>query len=317
MSELTQSMDDKISEALDNHDCLIPLLSGGKDSMTVTHHAFTRFKKYCKPPVFINTSVSVLATRHFVLNEQKKHGWGLQMLYPRITFKEYVIDYANGFPSKGNHRFVMGYLKYWPMKKWFQTLLGEGLKPIYVSGVRKRESKRRTKNYATPFVKDGRMEFVASAFDLHNVDVWDYVKNNNLERAPAYEILGYGGDCLCGSFAEKEELKLLEQFYKKEFANIKWIESLIPQRLIEIEKEILIREANESKLLSWKKKSDRKKLQLLYKQRRNLKVYNHWGDAGSTDDIETQQELEKFAVAEDMVCGTDGCQMLLQERLAN
>lgn len=314
MSELTQSMDDKISEALDDHDTLVPLLSGGKDSMTVTNHAFKRFKKYCKPPVFINTTISVLATRYFVLEQQKKYGWGLQMLYPKTTFKQYVIDKGNAFPSAGGHRFVMGYLKYHPMREWFYHLLKTGLKPIFVSGVRKSESKRRFKNYDSPFVKDGKMEFISSAFDLENVDVWDYVKQNKLQRAPAYEILGYGGDCLCGSFAEREELKLLQQFYKKEFEIIRWIESLIPDRLKQVEKEIEIREVNESKDLVWNKKSIRKQLQLLYRQRYNLKTFNKWGDSNSTRDVELQTELSQFMTPQDMICGTDGCQSLMTER---
>jgi hypothetical protein len=88
---------------------------------------------------------------------------------------------------------------------------------------------------------------------------------------------------------------------------------------MEIQKEISFRESRIRKMSSsfFQKKNDKKKLELIYKQRRNLKVYNHWGDAGSTDDIEQQQSLEKYLIAENMVCGTDGCQMLIQERLAN
>ncbi len=309
MSELTSSMDEKISKALDNHDTLMPLLSGGKDSMTITNHVYKRFRKYVKHAVFINTTVSVLATRNFILEQCKKHDWDLQMLYPKVTFKEFVIDKANGFPSTGNHPIVMGFLKYHPMRDWFMESYRNNERPIYVSGVRKNESARRSANYNSPFVKDGKLEFVASAFDLETVDIWDYVKDNNLIRAPAYEILGYGGDCLCGSFSTKEESKLLQQFYNIEWENIKWIESLIPQRLKIIEKEIMIREGYESKTLQWKRKTERKQLQLLYKQRKNLKTYNHWGNSSSTQDIELQGTLDQFQLAQDMICGTDGCQM--------
>lgn len=308
-SEITQMMDTLISESLDNHDTLIPLLSGGKDSMTVTDHVYKRFRKYVKHAVFVNTTVSVLATRHFILEQCKKYNWKFQMLYPKVTFKEFVVDRANGFPSTGNHPIVMGFLKYHPMRSWFLESYHRGERPIYVSGVRKNESTRRSANYNSPFVKDGNLEFVASAFNLETVDVWDYVQENNLVRAPAYEILGYGGDCLCGSFSTKEESKLLQQFYTIEWENIKWIESLIPARIADIEKQISIREIEQSKILSWKKKRERKELQLLYKQRKNLKTFNHWGNSSSTQDIELQGTLDQFQLAQDMICGTDGCQM--------
>jgi len=43
--------------------------------------------------------------------------------------------------------------------------------------------------------------------------VWEYINKNGLPRSPAYKTLHISGDCLCGSFAKKEEAGMIQMFY--------------------------------------------------------------------------------------------------------
>ena len=54
-----------------------------------------------------------------------------------------------------------------------------------------------------------------------------YFIENDIKRSPVYDTLHISGDCLCGSFAQKNELKLLEMFHPKTFTEIKRLEKLL------------------------------------------------------------------------------------------
>ena len=51
-----------------------------------------------------------------------------------------------------------------------------------------------------------------------------YYIENDIKRSPVYDTLHISGDCLCGCFAKKEELKLLQMFHPEVFNEIKRLE---------------------------------------------------------------------------------------------
>ena len=74
------------------------------------------------------------------------------------------------------------------------------------------------------------MWFVSPLFFKSNEWVYDYFIKNNIKRCPVYETLHISGDCLCGAFAKKEELKLLEMFHPEVFDKIQRLEKLVKEK---------------------------------------------------------------------------------------
>ena len=67
------------------------------------------------------------------------------------------------------------------------------------------------------------MWFVNPIFYKSSEDVYRYFIENNLKRSGAYDILGFSGECMCGSFAQKDEALLLKQVDPYRFDMIEWI----------------------------------------------------------------------------------------------
>jgi len=101
----------------------------------------------------------------------------------------------------------------------------EGKKPCIISGIRKKESVRRKNNkkWNTSIDNDlgNKIIFVKPLYYKSNNWVYQYFIENDIKRSPVYDTLHISGDCLCGCFAKKEELKLLEMFHPEVFQKIK------------------------------------------------------------------------------------------------
>ena len=71
------------------------------------------------------------------------------------------------------------------------------------------------------------MWFVSPLYFKSNDWVYRYFIENNIKRSPVYDTIHISGDCLCGCFAKKGELKLLEMFHPTVFAEINRLEKLV------------------------------------------------------------------------------------------
>ena len=147
-----------------------------------------------------------------------------------FTFENLVLNY--GFPTAGGHNLTMGWLKYFPMRNFIYQKIKAGENPAIISGVRKKESKRRSKrkSYASYINNDGKIFFVCPLFFKSNDWVTKYWIENNIKRSPVYNTLHLSGDCLCGCFAKSSELKLLQMFHPEVFAEIKRLEKLVKEK---------------------------------------------------------------------------------------
>lgn len=189
----------------------IGLFSGGKDSIVACLVAGVKEVVYCRTGVGLN--------EQYVKDMCKRFDWKLIIVEPKQgeSYEEFVKKY--GFPHSGIHNSIMGCLKFHPLRKWHYEQKKLGRNIMFVSGARRKESKRRKKR---DYMKkqynelDG-MRFYKSIFDWTTTQVWDYLKENNIPRSPIYETMHISGDCLCGSFSSKGESAFLKMFHPKMF----------------------------------------------------------------------------------------------------
>ena len=236
-----------IKEAIDqNYTDFYVAYSGGKDSGIVLDFISKEYPQNFKGVIYVDTGIATNMTLKFVKNYCKDHNYKLNLLHSYdvkrkkeskygkpgdpFTFENLVLNY--GFPKASGHNITMAWLKYYPIRQFIQKKIKDNEKPAIISGVRKKESKRRSKrkSYSNHINHDGYMTFVCPLFYKSNNWVSEYYIKNNIKRSPVYKTLHISGDCLCGCFAKKEELKLLEMFHPEVFAEIKRLEKLIKEK---------------------------------------------------------------------------------------
>lgn len=191
----------------------VGLFSRGKDSL-VTCHFLSRLG-VLDEVLYCNTGVNAPENPLYVLDICKKFGWKLNTVYPKEgeKFEDFVRKFD--FPRQGMHSAIMGYLKWHPMRTWARQHRHEDF--AFVSGRRAKESNRRggiMSNTGT-VEQTEKMTFVTPLYYWSDADVWNYIRDNNLEKCPVYDTLHISGDCLCGAFSEIGEMFLIKVFHKQ------------------------------------------------------------------------------------------------------
>lgn len=204
------------------------LMSGGKDSIT-TAHVTNKILGGIDGVCFIDTTIGLPETKAFVERLCKEQGWELHILNPpNKNYEEFVMAY--GFPKAPMHRAVMTELKWKSMVSWWRKR-PDNQEITFVSGIRRKESSRRMRT-AEPFSYDKGtttkkkkgMAFIAPLYDWSDQQVWDYIKEHDLEISPAYKTLHISGDCLCGAYADFKEAELLNIFHPETAERIRCLE---------------------------------------------------------------------------------------------
>ena len=202
----------------------IGMFSGGKDSLTACHKAWKDGLLGDKPKmVYCRTGVGL--NEEYVKSICEKFGWELIIVEPapHETYDVFVERF--GFPHQGMHNTVMGFLKWHPIRKWHSEQKKLGRKIIFISGRRKKESKRRLRMKSNKkLVKTEGMTFLSYIFEMETVDVWDYLKEHNLQRSPTYDTMHLSGDCLCGAFSSRGESDWLSVFHPEMAERFKKLE---------------------------------------------------------------------------------------------
>lgn len=220
--------------------------SGGKDSGIALDFIAKTYPKQFKGVLYCDTGIGTNATMDFVKGWCKDHNYPLHILVAtdvkRVRDSKYgeigdsfgyeamVMNF--GFPGVGNHNITMAQLKMYSIKKFTQRKKKEGENPIVISGVRRKESTRRSrrKSYRTYINNDGSTWFCCPLYFKSNDWVMKYWIEADIKRSPVYETLHISGDCLCGCFAKEDELELLKMFHPEVYEEIKRIEKLIPSK---------------------------------------------------------------------------------------
>lgn len=214
----TEIIDEAIKIYSPTH--IFAMFSGGHDSYCATHiiSQHPRFDAV----VHINTGIGIKETRQFIRDRCKYHDWRL-LEYKAIEnltakgipdpqiYQEIVLKY--GFPGPGQHNRMYARLK----ERCIRMLIREHKvkysdKILLITGARKQESKRRM-GHTTAIQKDGARIWVAPIVNWLKKDCLQYLDDNELPHNPVVDILHMSGECLCGAFAEKGELALIDIFF--------------------------------------------------------------------------------------------------------
>ena len=212
--------------------------SGGKDSGIALDFMAKEFPQYFKGVVFVNTGIGTDATINFVENYCKERGYTLYHLHAEdvkrkidthvgkkgepFDFEHLVMAY--GFPQQPLHTVTMRWLKMFSLRQFIFERIAKGENPAIVSGIRKNESARRKTKAKKYIYNDGKMWFVSPLYFKSNEWVYEYFVKEDIKRSPCYETLHISGDCLCGCFAQENELELLKMFHPEVYDKIKKLE---------------------------------------------------------------------------------------------
>lgn len=197
-----------IDEALALHPAshLFALFSGGHDSMCASHVA-------SQHPAFsgvahIDTTIGIPQTRQYVRDQAARYGWDLKVYTPPVSYREIVLKH--GFPGPGGHLFMYTRLK----ERCIQFLVRDHKthwkdRIGMVTGVRLSESVRRMGN-VEPIQRKGGQLWIAPILHWTDDDKDAYMAMNQIARNPVVDTICMSGECLCGSFAKREEMLDLE-----------------------------------------------------------------------------------------------------------
>jgi 3'-phosphoadenosine 5'-phosphosulfate sulfotransferase (PAPS reductase)/FAD synthetase len=195
------------------------LLSGGTHSLVATHYAVE--EDSVDEVIHIRTKIGVKECEEFVRDTcaSQKFRWKLRVVEPpEMQFEDLVMKY--GFPGPGMH-----YLYYRMLKeRAIRVLVRESKHRMrdeiaLISGVHQQESARRM-GFVAPLVKVGAQIWLAPLFNYNAIDFADYNRKYSLPVSPVKAKLGFSGECLCGAFAQPNEIAKLEKFYPETAARI-------------------------------------------------------------------------------------------------
>ena len=218
---------------------IFALFSGGHDSLVSTHFAANALGDRLDAVVHIDTGIGIPETQDFVRETCTTYGWPL-LIYRAIENtkadgtpdpKDYeAIIMEHGFPGPSAHQYMYSNLKLRQVERLVRDHRGKrGQKVMLITGVRKEESSRRmgtVKDIQVPS-KGGGQVWVAPMLDHTSQDQHEYMLEHRLPRNPVKDKLCMSGECLCGAFAHKGELKELEFWYPEVAGRIKRLEQRV------------------------------------------------------------------------------------------
>jgi 3'-phosphoadenosine 5'-phosphosulfate sulfotransferase (PAPS reductase)/FAD synthetase len=212
--------------AIDEHkpSRVFGLLSGGHDSLTVTHFASSIVN--LDAIVHIDTGIGIPETQQFVKDVCAQYNWPLQ-IYRAVDCGQVYEDLvmAHGFPGADHHTKMFNRLKERPLRALLRDNPGGNV--LFISGLRRLESGRRMRLRNEPVQKDGRRVWVAPFFNWSNDEVRDYHEQNGLPTNPVKQYLCMSGECLCGAYAKPNELKEIEGWFPHVGARIRSLEEKV------------------------------------------------------------------------------------------
>lgn len=227
---------DWILDATPTDGKVLALVSGGHDSLTAMEIVRRSSQVPLSGIVHVNTGIGIPETREFVKQRAKslgipyyevgkteENGQG-QEFRKRSEEYEYLIQ-REGFPGPPVHKIMYWNLKSKPLRKFLNTI-DEAI--TLVSGVRKAESDRRMKNVD----EEGIGEYlgyptISPLVDFTGLDVQRYRTGLGLKDNPVVTNLEMSGECLCGAFANRGELRMIKLFYPETYRRILCLEAKV------------------------------------------------------------------------------------------
>lgn len=194
------------------------LFSGGHDSLCATHAAMQSGK--VNAVVHCNTGIGVELTRQFVRDTCKQFGWPLiEVRAKEDCGQDYwaIIRKLGGWPGPAMHNIMYRRLKERCLEKVERDHRQHyrddrnrrrSRKILFVSGARSEESTRRMGTVEPMgYQPKPKRVWVAIHHDQTASDQLAYLERFNLPRNPVKQAMCMSGECLCGAFAHKGELR--------------------------------------------------------------------------------------------------------------
>lgn len=204
---------------VDDHDPdhIYAAVSGGDDSITALHFAATSDIIDLDGVVHLDTGVGVEKTRKFVEAQCKKLGLDLVVLgneNARFGHERYEhLVKSNGFPGANPiaHSQMWKNLKDKPLGKFRRNLDGE---LALISGVRKHESDNRYERLSHTGVQEvSNIVWASPLVEFTDKDLTVYRNHHNIDENPVAALLCTSGECLCGSYGDRNNLPLIKQYF--------------------------------------------------------------------------------------------------------
>jgi 3'-phosphoadenosine 5'-phosphosulfate sulfotransferase (PAPS reductase)/FAD synthetase len=214
---------------------IVILFSGGNDSTTLAH----LFRDRATHAAHANTGIGIEQTRQFVrdrcaewglplLERRPEHGYG----YRDLVLGE-VLQLSNGeplkfegFPGPSAHRYMYFFLKERQMRKVRNELCPAGARTqrvIYLSGIRRSESKRRAKR--EEIRREESVLWVNPMLHWTAEDLNTYRKIHEVPRNEVADLIHMSGECLCGAFAKPGELDEIGYWFPEVAQEIRDLEA--------------------------------------------------------------------------------------------
>lgn len=215
---------------------VVTLVSGGNDSVTVTHFANRVLGERVDLTVHINTGIGIRQTREHVYELAERYGWRLNEYRAAenvnaqgepdpMVYRDIVVKH--GFPGPFAHRMMYSCLKERQIRRLGRDLECSASEPLMlISGVRREESTRRM-GTTQLVARYGRFLWVSPFIDMTALDCNEYMTREGIPRNPVKDLLHMSGECLCGAFAKPGELKEIELWYPEAAAEIRDIEAAV------------------------------------------------------------------------------------------
>lgn len=205
------------------------LFSGGNDSTVLAHLMRNRATHFAHA----NTGVGIEQTRQFVRDTAA--AWNMPLLErsaPRSddSYREMVL--AHGFPGPGHHYKMYQRLKERALRQVQKELVGlrtHSRRVMFLAGRRRDESKRRAN--VTEIERVGSVVWVSPLANWTRLDLNTYrLMHLDVPVNEVSDLIHMSGECLCGSFAHKDERAEIEQWFPDAFAEIADLERMIADR---------------------------------------------------------------------------------------
>lgn len=221
-----------LTEAIEAHDpvSIYLALSGGNDSRTVAHVSLPLLANdpRFRGAVLVDTGVAIPEAHDAVREYAASVGVPLTIQRTPQSYDALVLKH--GFPGPAQHSMMYRNLKERAIRLvTAQAKEGESrmARVVFVSGVRKYESKQRVK-LSDPVTKDGSRVWVNPLFWWTTPERNAYQAAQGIPRNPISEIIcGSSGDCLCGALADpdgEKEMHSLEVWFPKTAARLRALE---------------------------------------------------------------------------------------------
>jgi len=198
-------------------DHIYAAVSGGDDSIAALYFAVASDAIELDGVVHMDTGIGVERTRAFVEEQCEKLGLPLVTLgddnarFGHERFAHLVRTYGFAGANPIAHSAMWKNLKDKPLSRFGQQLGGD---VALISGVRKHESQNRYERLSATGVQEvGGFTWASPLAEFTDDDLRVYRDQHDVEENPVAALLCASGECLCGAFADREDLPLLAEYF--------------------------------------------------------------------------------------------------------